>query len=114
MLESIEKHSANTPKEESPKISSEIPEWKKRRISKLVKEIENTPVENYQKIIELTEEIKAVYEKKIIGWHKEGKLGEKDIIAEYQAEGVVKAANFSPEGNKVVIGTGDGKIIVIG
>ena len=79
----------------------------------MAKEIKNTPVEDYQKIIELTKKIKALYEKKIIGWHKEGKLGRKDIIAQYRTRGRVEAANFSPEGDKVVIGTSRGKVMVI-
>jgi len=75
---------------------------------------EGETVEGYQKIIELAHKIEKLFKKEIIGWKKEGKLTEKDVLTEYRAEETVWAANFSPEGDKVVIGSDDGMVRVIG
>ena len=45
--------------------------------------------------------------KEIEGWTPEGELTEKDVLAEFEAGGWVRAANFSPDGEKVVIGSDD-------
>ena len=71
-------------------------------------------IEDYRRISALVQEIKKIYEEKIIGWQLKGKLTEENVLAEYQAGGVVWAANFSPEGDKVVIGTKDGMVKVLG
>jgi len=118
MPESFEQHFAQ--KEEKPKSPEQIKEEKGLELAKEIKEIkermakEGKTIEGYQRIIELAKEIKKLFEEKeIIGWQKEGKLTEKDVLAEYQAGGAVWAANFSPEGDKVVIGSGDDMMRVL-
>jgi hypothetical protein len=89
---------------------------KKKKALKLVQEIEEITkrmaekgetIEDYRRISALVQKIKKIYEEKIIGWQLEGKLTEENVLAEYKAGGAVLAANFSPEGDKVVIGSGD-------
>ena len=118
MPESFETHFAQS--KEKQKSPEQIKEEEALELIKEIKEIqermekEGKTIEGYQRISALVQEIKKIYEKEIIGWKKEGKLTEKDVLAEYQAKGVVLAANFSPEGDKVVIGSDDGKMRVIG
>jgi hypothetical protein len=64
-----------------------------------------------RRISALLQEIKKIFEEKIIGWQLEGKLTEENVLAEYKAGGVVRAANFSPEGDKVVIGSYDDRMM---
>ena len=61
------------------------------------------------------EKIKSIeiMKKEIEGWTPEGELTEKDVLAEFEAGGWVSAANFSPDGEKVVIGSGDHMMQVI-
>jgi DNA gyrase/topoisomerase IV subunit A len=112
MLEAFEQHFAL--RKEKPKPSEEIKEKSALALAKEIQEIqermkkEGKTIEGYQRIIALVQEIKKIYKKEIIGWQKEGKLTEKDVLAEYPAGGTVRAANFSPEGDKVVIGSGGG------
>ena len=95
---------------------------KKKKALELVQEIEEITkrmaekgetIEDYRRISALVQEIKKIYEEKIIGWQLEGKLTEENVLAEYKAGGAVWAVNFSPEGDKVVIGSGDGMMRVI-
>ena len=88
---------------------------KEKKALELVQEIEEIiegmiekgeTIEDYRRIRALLQEIKKIYEEKIIGWQLEGKLTEENVLAEYKAGGEVFAANFSPEGDKVVIGSG--------
>ena len=61
------------------------------------------------------EKIKSIeiMKKEIEGWTPEGELTEKDVLAEFEAGGDVRAANFSPDGEKVVIGSTDYMMRVI-
>ena len=110
MPKSFEQHFAQRKKEEE-KSPEEIKEEKALVLVEEMKKIqermekEGETIEGYQRITELAKEIEKLYEKEIIGWKKEGKLTEKDVLAEYKAGGNVYAANFSPEGDKVVIGS---------
>lgn len=61
--------------------------------------------EDLKRTLELYQKIERLFELK--EFKLEGELTEKDVIAEYQAKGEVLAANFSPDGEKVVIGSGD-------
>ena len=89
-------------------------EQKKEKALELVQEIEEIiermiekgeTIEDYRRIRALLREIKKINQEKIIGWQLEGKLTEENVLAEYQAGGEVFAASFSPEGDKVVIGS---------
>ena len=119
MPESFEKLFGQKEKEKS---FEKIKEKKALALAKEIKEIkermekEGKTIEDYQRIVELTKKIEKLYEKEIIGWKKEGRLTEKDVLAEYKARGWVLAANFSPEGDRVVIGgyEGGGMMRVIG
>jgi len=114
MPEAFEQHFAQTP-EEKPKSLNEIREERALALAEEIREIQEKikrgelvgeeAIEGYQRIIELTNEIKKLYER--VGWRLEGELSEEDVLLEYQAEGKVYTANFSPEGDKVVIGTHD-------
>ena len=116
MPESFEKYFTQKEEEKSPE---EIKEKKALALAEEIKEIqermkkEGETLEGYQEIIELAHKIEKLYKNEIIGWKKEGKLTEKDVLAEYQAEETVWAANFSPEGDKVVIGSSDGIVRII-
>ena len=73
-------------------------------------------IEDYRRnrrLSALLQEITKIFEEKIIGWKLEGKLTKENVLAEYKAGGGVWAANFYPEGDKVVIGSGDGMMRVI-
>ena len=117
MPEFFEKYFTQKEKEKSPE---EIKEEKALALAEEIKEIkermekEGETLEGYQKIIELAHKIEKLYKKEIIGWEKEGKLTKKDVLAKYQAGSWVQAANFSPEGDKIVIGSEDGTMRVIG
>jgi WD40 repeat protein len=115
MLESFEQH-FGWGKQKS------LEQIKKKKALELVQEIEEITkgmiekgetVEDYRRIRALLQEIEKIYEKKIIGWQLEGKLTEENVLAEYQAGEEVRAANFSPEGDRVVIGSSDGMMRVI-
>ena len=106
------------------KEEKESPEKiKEKKALELAKEIQalrkkpDKTKEDYLKIIQKVEQIKKIFSperKEIIGWKLEGKLTEKDVLAEYQTnKSGVLAANFSPEGDKVVIGSGDNMMRVI-
>ena len=122
MPEIFEQHFAHQEETEEtkPKTPEQIKEEKALELAQEIKAIkeriavEGAKEEDYQKIIELVQEIKNIYKgKRIIGWQKEGVLSEKDVLTEYQAGSVVWAANFSPEGDKVVIGSADKMMRVI-
>jgi WD40 repeat protein len=51
---------------------------------------------------------------RVISLTEKDKEGKPKVLAEYEAGGWVLAANFSPEGDKVVIGSDDGMMRVIG
>jgi hypothetical protein len=120
MPETFEQHFAQTP-EEKPKSLKEIKKEKALVLAEEIREIQEKiqrgelvgekAIGGYQRIIELTNEIKRLYER--VGWRLEGELSEEDVLAEYQAEWL-NAANFSPEGDKVVIGGKGGKVKVLG
>ena len=61
---------------------------------------------------ERRERIKS--KKELKEWTLEGELTEKDVLAEFKAGGDVNAANFSPDGEKVVIGSDDQMMRVFG
>jgi hypothetical protein len=42
---------------------------------------------------------------RVISLTEKDEQGKPKVLAEYEAGGVVRAANFSPEGDKVVIGS---------
>jgi len=114
MPETFEQHFAQTP-EEKPKSLEEIKKERALALAEEIREIQEKiqrgelvgekTMEGYQRIIELTNKIKRLYER--VGWRLEGELSEEDVLLEYQAGGEVYAANFSPEGDKVVVGNGD-------
>ena len=68
-----------------------------------------------ERLLELLRRREAIRSKKEIKeWALEGELTEKDVLAKFQAGGRVLAANFSPDGDKVVMGSEDHKMRVFG
>ena len=98
------------------------PEQKRKAIeyAKRIREIVERRKETGELFTEEDEEMVKRLERKIERiyspiktWEKEGKLTEKDVLAEYKAGGYVWAASFSPDGDKVVIGGYDKMMRVI-
>ncbi|MGC8981415.1 MAG: WD40 repeat domain-containing protein, partial [Minisyncoccia bacterium] len=61
------------------------------------------------------EESKTPKEKRreIKGWKLKGELKKENILLEFKTNYPVNTANFSPEGDKIVIGSRDGVVRVI-
>ena len=47
------------------------------------------------------------YMMRVISLKEKDEEGKPKVLAEFEAGGYVRAANFSPDGEKVVIGSGD-------
>ena len=67
--------------------------------------------ERLLELLKRREKIKT--KKEIKEWTLEGELTEKDVLAKFQAGEDVEAANFSPDGDKVVMGSEDHKMRVL-
>jgi hypothetical protein len=127
MNENPQKHFAIR-KEEGGKEDKkpDIPEEKLNKARQLAQELKaimdkankgEKPLtqEDLQRAQELKEKIQRIFskEKKIIGWKLEGELTKENVLVEYKAEGQVYSVSFSPEGDKVAIGSGDQMMKVI-
>ena len=121
MPESFEKHLAKR-EEEEEKSPEEIKKEKQAlELAEEIKEIkekmakEGETIEGYKRIMELGEKIREIYEEReTIGWKLEGELTQENVLAEYQTEDWINTVDFSPEGDKVAMGSVDGMMRVIG
>jgi len=89
-----------TKEKKSLELAKEIKRIQERKAK------EEKTIEDYQKIIELSNKIKRLFHP----FRLEGNLNEKEeefLLLEYQAGGEVLAANFSPDGEKIVMGGDD-------
>ncbi|GIW67157.1 MAG: hypothetical protein KatS3mg096_025 [Candidatus Parcubacteria bacterium] len=113
MSNSLEKNFAQ--KHEKLESAKKIKEERALKLAREIKRIkekiskEAGTIKDYQRIIELAKKIESLYNK---AWELEGKLTKKNILVEHRVFGAIYEANFSPEGDKIVIGS-NGRIMQV-
>ena len=119
-LKPIPPETKKTPKEQpeeqlTPEEEKEIEEISKEIDVLQSKDEMEISLAELRRLLELFRKREKIKSKKELKeWTLEGELTEKDVLAEFKAGGDVLAANFSPDGEKVVIGSSDRMMRVFG